>query len=230
MAAAIILIPEMLSGPDRSEASAEQGATQSRSSPRGDAPIKTYTIDLTQPPGTQHVVTDDDRAPPPEDIPVPETPSTANAQQPAASANDEGGPPLPESGDQAKPESRVEPEAHAAAADRGSVAGTPPAAVVEPPTRDVPRPTARPLASGAAVPTSGAWAVQLGSFSKQSTAERLVRELQARGHEAFVMPVKTGSATLYRVRIGPMKDRSSAETTLRAVQSIAPGAAVVAQP
>jgi DedD protein len=232
MGAAIILIPEMLSGPDRSKTSAEQGtATQTRSSPRGEAPIKTYTIDLTQPPGTQPVVTpDENRAPPPEDVPEPVTPSTANATQPAASANDEGGPPPPERGDRAKPESSVEPGTDAAA-DRGSVARTTvPGPVVEPPTRDVPRVPARPLASGTTAPTSGAWAVQLGSFSKQSTAARLVRELQAKGHEAFVMPVKTGSATLYRVRIGPMKDRSSAETTLRAVQSIAPGAAIVAQP
>jgi cell division septation protein DedD len=70
----------------------------------------------------------------------------------------------------------------------------------------------------------------LGSFSKQSTAERLVKELQGKGHDAYVMPVKSGSATLYRVRIGPMKDRASAQATLQAVQSIAPGAAVVSQP
>ena len=47
MAAAVILIPEMLSGPDR-ESHAEQPA-QSRS----DAPIKTYTIDLSQSPSAQ---------------------------------------------------------------------------------------------------------------------------------------------------------------------------------
>jgi DedD protein len=233
MAAAIILVPEMLSGPDRSKTSAEQGgATQTRSSSRGDAPIKTYTIDLTQPPGTQPVVTpDDNRAPPPEEVPVPVAPSAANATPPAAATNDEGGPPLPERRDQAKPESSVETGTNATP-DRASVARTtaPPAPVVEPPTRDAPRAPARPLASGAAAPTSGAWAVQLGSFSKQATAERLVGQLQAKGHEAFVMPVKTGSATLYRVRIGPLKDRASAETTLRAVQSIAPGAAIVAQP
>jgi cell division protein FtsN len=42
------------------------------------------------------------------------------------------------------------------------------------------------------------------------------------------MPVKSGGTTLYRVRIGPMKDRASAEAALRDVKS--PGAAVVAHP
>ena len=44
----------------------------------------------------------------------------------------------------------------------------------------------------------------------------------------FVMPVKSGTATLYRVRIGPMKDRESAEAALRTVKS--PGARIVAHP
>ena len=48
MAAAIILIPEMLSGPDRE--AAEPAAT-----PSGETPIKTYTIDLNQAPGTPPV-------------------------------------------------------------------------------------------------------------------------------------------------------------------------------
>ena len=60
MAAAVILIPEMLSGPDRTSES--EPAAQARS----DAPIKTYTIDLSQSPTAQptpSVV--DNRAPPP---------------------------------------------------------------------------------------------------------------------------------------------------------------------
>ncbi len=44
------------------------------------------------------------------------------------------------------------------------------------------------------------------------------------------MPVKSGGATLYRVRIGPMKDRASAESTLRDVKSSTPGAAIVSHP
>jgi DedD protein len=243
MAAAIILIPEMLGGPDRARTTpGDESATQTRSQSHGDAPIKTYTIDLSRSPGTQPIVTpEDNRAPPPEEEPAPATQASTIATSPAGT-NDEGRPPNPHPATQAEPEPARTPDTNAL--DRGTVARAtaPTTRVVEPPTNPVaparqapqspqpPQPSERPLASGANAPTSGAWAVQLGSFSKQSTAERLVKELQGKGHDAYVMPVKSGSATLYRVRIGPMKDRASAQATLQAVQSIAPGAAVVSQP
>ena len=62
----------------------------------------------------------------------------------------------------------------------------------------------------------------------RKAAERIAKQLRDRGLSAFVMPVKSGGATLYRVRIGPMKDRASAEAALRDVKS--PGAAIVAHP
>jgi DedD protein len=192
MAAAIILIPEMLSGPDRD--SAAQPPAQSRS----DGPIKTYTIDLSQSPSAQPApAVVDNRAPPPEELPATQPGQTTSGPQPAAA-------------DQAKPEVSQP--------------------VVEPPT-PVPTPaptTERPLASDIGAPTSGRWAVQLGTFSKEANAQRLVKQLRDQGQSAFVMPVKSGAATLYRVRIGPMKDRASAEAALRDVKS--PGAKIVAHP
>ncbi|HKQ11824.1 MAG TPA: SPOR domain-containing protein [Steroidobacteraceae bacterium] len=198
MAAAIILIPEMLSGPDRGP-HAEQSA-QSRS----DAPIKTYTIDLSQSPSAQPTpAVVENRVPPPEDLPAAKLP---NPSQPG---------PQPGASDQAKPE-----------VSQQSVAATPP--VVEPPTPVPAPPAARPLASDAGVPTSGRWAVQIGSYAKEATAERIAKQLRDQGQSAFVMPVKSGGATLYRVRLGPMKDRASAEAALRTVKS--PGATIVAHP
>jgi DedD protein len=209
MAAAIILIPEMLSGPDRDS---HAQPAQSRS----DAPIKTYTIDLSQSPSAQPApAVVDNRAPPPEE------PSAVRPSQPSPG-------PQPAAADQAKPE-----------VSQQSVATTPPPEaahtepakpVVEPPT-PVPTPTrtaARPLASDAGAPTSGRWAVQLGTFSKEANAQRLVKQLRDQGQSAFVMPVQSGAATLYRVRIGPMRDRASAEAALRDVKS--PGAKIVAHP
>ena len=70
--------------------------------------------------------------------------------------------------------------------------------------------------------------MQVGTFSKEANAERLVKQLRDQGQSAFVMPVKSGGATLYRVRIGPMKDRASAEAALRDLKS--PGAKVVSHP
>ena len=200
MAAAIILIPEMLSGPDREPQA--QPPAQSRS----DAPIKTYTIDLSQSPTVQPTpAVVENRAPPPEEAPVPQPPSQS---QPAASQ--------PADADQVKPE-----------VPQQSVVVEPPTAL--PTATPAPaRATPRPIASDAVAPTSGRWAVQVGSYAREATAERLAKQLRDQGQSAFVMPVKSGGTTLYRVRIGPLQDRASAEAVLRDVKS--PGAAIVAHP
>ena len=72
--------------------------------------------------------------------------------------------------------------------------------------------------------------MQLGSYSSEATAERLMNEWRAKGQNAFVMPVKTGGKTLYRVRIGPTRTARAAEAALKAVKASIPGAAVVAHP
>ena len=194
MAAAIILIPEMLGGPDRG--SHAEPAAQARN----DAPIKTYTIDLSHSPSTQPApAVVENRAPPPEEPPAAQPPTEPSPE------------PQPAAVDQAKPEAPQQP-------------------VVEPPTvKPAPaRTAAPPLASNTGAPTSGQWAVQIGSYAKEATAERIAKQLRDQGQSAFVMPVKSGSATLYRVRIGPMKDRASAEAALRTVKS--EGAKIVAHP
>lgn len=205
MAAAVILIPEMLSGPDRDSESEPTAQV------RSDAPIKTYTIDLSQSPSAQptpSVV--DNRAPPPEE---PAAPAVAPPTEQASGAQ-------PAGDDQAKPEA---PQQTAAAAPVGAAP-----VVVEQPTAAPARTTSPPLASNTDAPTSGRWAVQVGSYAREATAERLAKQLRDQGQRAFVMPVKSGGATLYRVRIGPLKDRASAEAALRDVKS--PGAAIVSHP
>jgi len=61
------------------------------------------------------------------------------------------------------------------------------------------------------VSTTGMWAVQMGSFSSQANAEKLAAELRKQGFAAFISQLSTGSGELHRVRIGPQKDRESAE-------------------
>ena len=56
------------------------------------------------------------------------------------------------------------------------------------------------------------WAVQLGSFSSQENAERLAADLRKEGYAAFLSQLQTGSGKLHRVRVGPQKDRASAES------------------
>ncbi|MDX1403928.1 MAG: SPOR domain-containing protein, partial [Woeseiaceae bacterium] len=67
-------------------------------------------------------------------------------------------------------------------------------------------------AEAVAQSVTGMWAVQLGSFSNEENAERLAADLRKQGFAAFLSRVDTGSGALHRVRIGPQKDRDSAET------------------
>jgi len=74
--------------------------------------------------------------------------------------------------------------------------------------------TAKPAAqqpTAAGNSSTGMWAVQLGSFGNQQNAERLAADLRKQGFAAFLSQLSTGSGELHRVRIGPQKDRESAE-------------------
>lgn len=213
MAAAVILIPEMLSGPDGKTSAPDAQAN-------ADAPLKTYTIDLQQQakPATETVI--EERAPPPEETPP---------------ANDTASP-LPDESPQAIPDSDATtvsaPQAQTTKPGEPPVTTTQkPAAtqtVISPPIAV--RPSSAPATSPTASVKSGRWAVQLISYAREETARRLAGEMSGAGHDAFVMPVRSGAATLYRVRIGPMSDRASAEVTLSALKTKWPGAVVVAHP
>jgi DedD protein len=63
----------------------------------------------------------------------------------------------------------------------------------------------------AAGSTTGMWAVQLGSFANKQNAEILAAELRKQNFAAFLSQISTSSGQLHRVRIGPQKDRESAD-------------------
>ena len=92
-------------------------------------------------------------------------------------------------------------------------------AKAEPESRPEPEPEPKPAPAKPATqqpgpvadsPT-GMWAVQLGSFGNQQNAERLAADLRKQGFAAFLSQLSTDSGELHRVRIGPQKDRESAE-------------------
>ncbi len=68
-----------------------------------------------------------------------------------------------------------------------------------------------PQASPPPASATGMWAVQLGSFGSQENADKLAAELRKQGFAAFLSQMSTESGELHRVRIGPQKDRESAE-------------------
>jgi len=255
VAAAVILIPEMLSGSNPQHAAEPASAN-------GEAPLKTYTIDLSKSPAAQAAATAsgaiDDRAPPAETSPTAADPALAPqagpesgdaevaAAQPADSA----------SATQAVPSVEAQPSgASSRVAESGASPQTKPASssprvaqtaptkpstaaprTAESATASQPKPVTVPRTSETAparnVPplADGHWAVQLGSFSSRATAEKMVKDLRADGQSAFVMPVKSGAATLYRVRVGPMQDRQSAQQALARLKAKVPAAAIVPHP
>jgi DedD protein len=87
---------------------------------------------------------------------------------------------------------------------------TPPAPVA-PQVASISRPAPAvkaPTATGekpVGVPAKG-WTVQVGSFSRRENAQRYVQELGRKGYGAQVL----GGGTLFRVRVGPVADRTEA--------------------
>lgn len=207
MAAAIILIPEMLSGPKRGERPAAAQTTS-------EAPLKTYTIDLNRSPGAAPSTPVEERAPPPDEAAG--TPPLSENSTPAPEA-------VPERAETVEPASAPAPQERIASEPQP----TPRAPTPEPQVQTAPP---RPIASAPAVPTSRGWAVQLGSFASRATADGMVKDLSQQGQSAFVMPVKSGSSTLYRVRIGPFAERAAANKALLEVKGRIANAAVVAHP
>ncbi|MCC5795401.1 MAG: SPOR domain-containing protein [Chromatiales bacterium] len=99
---------------------------------------------------------------------------------------------------------------------------SPPARAAAPPALPPPPPRAAPPAAPPPAPAAPAtarlaeqqgWVVQLGSFSSEANANRLLAEVRGKGFEVWLLPLKRNGETLYRVRVGPPGDsRDQAES------------------
>jgi DedD protein len=78
-----------------------------------------------------------------------------------------------------------------------------------------------------AVPALGGLAVQVGAFGSEEAANRLVRELQSKGFDAYLSPVERAGKTLQRVRVGPAPDAATAAATAERLKQLGYGSAVV---
>jgi len=183
----VLLVPELLTGPRDAHAppdAAEEG-------------LRSYTIDLDAPAGSAAV-----QATPPANnsavnlpaVPAPKPtvttpPATARATpgEAAAPAPD----PVPSSPPAANPVAPATQPAHVEASR--------------------PAPARAPTPAPAGKPAAGSFVVQLGTFSQRENADRLTREMTAKGFAAFVVPVTSNGHELYRVRVGPTRDRAAAE-------------------
>ena len=112
--------------------------------------------------------------------------------------------------------------------------------VQEKPVREEPKPDAVPdkpveepapkPAPQSAASTTGMWAVQLGSFSSKENAEKLAADLRKQGYAAFLSQLMTDKGPLHRVRIGPQKDRESAEEMAKRLAKVGQKGQVVPHP
>lgn len=71
-----------------------------------------------------------------------------------------------------------------------------------------------PVAAGPLAATGEAWVIQVVSLSDRAKADALAKDLKGARIAAFVQEINAGGKTLYRVRIGPDKDRAKLEALL----------------
>lgn len=88
-------------------------------------------------------------------------------------------------------------------------------ASAEPPKSKVVEP--KPKLAG---PTTGAkaWAVQVGSFTKRESAEKLRDKLRKSGYRAFVTSAQAAGKTVVRVRVGPELERGDADQLRKRIE------------
>jgi DedD protein len=129
-------------------------------------------------------------------------------------------------GEQAPPQETEPKVATPTTREEGKEATTPAPEEAKPAAAPVTKPAAPQAAAKTAAPAPSAgttsaqsrdargltaWVVQIGSFSSQANADRLVKKLRDAGYPAFVEPVKQGGEKVYRVRVGPELQRSDAQ-------------------
>jgi len=144
---------------------------------------------------TQTVVLDRNRTEP---VPAASTTTQGGAEAEVESSKPEAAPPKTETTEKAEEKPPV-------------VEKSPVVVKTQKPEPKVVTPAPQPAVKTPAASTTGMWAVQLGSFSNKDNAEKLAADLRKQGYAAFLSQLSIDSGRLHRVRIGPQKDRQSAE-------------------
>jgi DedD protein len=73
-----------------------------------------------------------------------------------------------------------------------------------------------PIKSTAA--PAGKWVIQVGSFSDKANAESLAKRVRARDYPVMISKFELGNRSLYRVQVGPVRDRANADEKLAKLQ------------
>jgi len=116
---------------------------------------------------------------------------------------------IPNKREPSPPESRSPQSERRAAADTSA-------------ERAAPKPALSKVKTTAQVETReglSAWMIQVGSFSHNENAEKLVQQLRAKSFAADIEQVSVKGNVLFRVLIGPEVDRNKAEKLLQSVNA-----------
>lgn len=190
----VLLVPEMLSG-------------------RGSKPQVAAPAEVTKPAVTYTLpTTTDDRAPPadqsvlsarPPDVTQPVLPAPAAAPPPQVEA-----PPPPVQAAAPEPQpvpvpgkrpEKPKPDAKPDAKAKVELKAKPDAKA---------KVDTKPKDDAKAKPADKGWWVQAGSFAQRDNAQRLARDLTAKG---FAAQVRDAGKSQFKVRVGPVKDRKAAQ-------------------
>ena len=197
VAAAIVFVPMILSGPesppketvtratDRDPASERDGQFASRIAPNATAPS---AVDRSTAPASATKAAPAKRPVAAKSVPAP----VASKTQTASASNAQ--------------------TVTAAAAKKGASAAKPAPAVSKPAAAPSTQ-ASRTAARAAAKPASPRWVVQLASFASVKNAEGLRSRLNKKGYRAYVETVSRNGARVTRVMVGPQpsKEKSKAD-------------------
>jgi DedD protein len=194
VAAIVLLVPELLSGPHREAAPAAAALAG--------PPLRSLQVDLRE-----------DSRKAPADAPAGEPAAADSAPAPTVAGPAQ--PTLPATPAAIAPSLRTQPStppviAPSVPASSAPARGPSGAAASGPP---------RAAPAAAAESTAGGWLVQVGTFASRANAERLAHELRSHGFKTGIFESAGKGRALYRVRVGPVPDHAAAQalaTRLRA--------------
>jgi len=199
----VLVVPELLSGPKPAALSAPRP-------PTAPEPTRNVTVDLAT-----------SKAPANSEVePAGTQGSPASLGQSSSVSAAEGADPAP-----ATPVAAPPVAAPPVAAAPPVVAAP---AATSPSTAAPARPAAVETAVFSPISSRAAWAVQLGSFANRANAENLSHQLKGQGFPVYVLPGGSGASVRYRVRVGPLANRDSAQRTAAKLKSIGHDSSLVA--
>jgi DedD protein len=207
----VLVVPELLSGPKSAVPPATLPTTFPANAPE---PTRNVTLDLAT-----------SKAPANSEVEPAETQGSAASAVSAAKGGEASpaapAPAPPTEGSPSAGSSSTAAPPTAAPATAAPATGAPATAA---PT------TLKPVETAAQSPISAHanWAVQLGSFASRANADNLSRQLKGQGFSVYVLPGGSSTSVRYRVRVGPLADRDSAERMAAKLKSIGHASSLVA--